>query len=218
MEHYVDWDSPACEGIDLNYMKKNGYAKLAVGTKDNRAPHKEGNFPTPSGKCEFRLVGAKNFVAGPFRQMYDDFQPGQDIPELPDYIPSRETELANPELFKKYPLSILAPKSHGFINSCYGNIENKLKGQGEQFILINQADAIDRGIQEGEMIKIFNDRGSFDALAKITSDVNKGIVVTTLGYWRQLNNGTVNSVSSSAFGDMGNAQTSHDCLVEVRTI
>ena len=76
----------------------------------------------------------------------------------------------------------------------------------------------DRGIQEGEMIKIFNDRGSFDALAKITSDVNKGIVVTTLGYWRQLNNGTVNSVSSSAFGDMGNAQTSHDCLVEVRTI
>ena len=218
LEHYVDWDSPACEGIDLNYMKKNGYAKLTVGTKDNRAPHKEGNFPTPSGKCEFRLVGAKNFVAGPFRQMYDDFQPGQDIPELPDYIPSRETELANPELFKKYPLSILAPKSHGFINSCYGNIENKLKGQGEQFILINQADAIDRGIQEGEMIKIFNDRGSFDALAKITSDVNKGIVVTTLGYWRQLNNGTVNSVSSSAFGDMGNAQTSHDCLVEVRTI
>ncbi|MDC0127833.1 molybdopterin oxidoreductase family protein, partial [Methylophilaceae bacterium] len=162
--------------------------------------------------------GAKNFVAGPFRQMYEDFQPGQDIPELPDYIPSKESELANPELFKKYPLNILAPKSHGFINSCYGNIENKLKGQGEQFILINQADAIDRGIQEGEMIKIFNDRGSFDAVAKITSDVNKGIVVTTLGYWRQLNNGTVNSVSSSAFGDMGNAQTSHDCLVEVRTI
>ena len=65
LEHYVDWDSPACEGIDLNYMKKNGYAKLAVGTKDNRAPHKEGNFPTPSGKCEFRLVGAKEFCSRP---------------------------------------------------------------------------------------------------------------------------------------------------------
>ena len=218
LEHYVDWDSPACEGIDLDYMKKNGYARLNVGTKDNRAPHKEGNFPTPSGKCEFRLVGAKNFVAGPFRQMYDDFQPGQDIPELPDYIASKETELANPELFKKYPLNILAPKSHGFINSCYGNIDNKLKGQGEQFVLINQADAMDRGVQEGEMVKVFNDRGCFDAVAKITSDVNKGIIVTSLGYWRQLNNGTVNSVSSSAFGDMGNAQTSHDCLVEVRTI
>ena len=71
---------------------------------------------------------------------------------------------------------------------------------------------MDRGIQEGEMVKVFNDRGSFDALAKITSDVNKGVVVATLGYWRQLNNGTVNSVSSSALGDMGNAPTSHDCL------
>ena len=217
LKNYVDWDAPACEGIDLDYMKRNGYARLNVGTKDNRAPHKEGNFPTPSGKCEFRLVGAKNFVAGPFRQMYDDFQPGQDIPELPDYIASKETELSNPELFKKYPLNIIAPKSHGFINSCYANIDNKLKGQGEQFVLINQADAIDRGIQEGEMVKVFNDRGSFDAIAQITSDVNKGIIVTTLGYWRQLNNGTVNSVSSSALGDMGNAQTSHDCLVEVRT-
>jgi len=218
LEHYVAWDAPACDGIDLAYMKKHGYARLNVGTKDNRAPHKEGNFPTPSGKCEFRLVGAKNFVAGPFRQMYDGFQPGQDIPELPDYVPSKETASANPALFKKYPLNILAPKSHGFINSCYANIENKLKGQGEQSVLISQADAMDRGIQEGEMVRVFNDRGGFDAVAKITPDVGAGIVVATLGYWRQLNNGTVNSVSSSAFGDMGNAQTSHDCLVEVRTM
>ena len=218
LENYVDWDSPACEGIDLDYMKKHGYARLTVGTKDNRAPHKEGNFPTPSGKCEFRLVGAKNFVAGPFRQMYEGFQPGQDIPELPDYVASKETATGSPELFKKYPLNILAPKSHGFINSCYANIDNKLKGQGEQFVLINQVDAMDRGIQEGEMIRVFNDRGSFDAQAKITQDVGKGVVVATLGYWRQLNNGTVNSVSSSAFGDMGNAQTSHDCLVEARAI
>jgi anaerobic selenocysteine-containing dehydrogenase len=218
LENYVDWDSPACKGIDLDYMKKHGYARLTVGTKDNRVPHKEGNFPTPSGKCEFRLVGAKNFVAGPFRQMYEGFQPGQDIPELPDYVASRETATGSPDLFKKYPLNILAPKSHGFINSCYANIDNKLKGQGEQFVLINQVDAMDRGIQEGEMIRVFNDRGSFDALAKITPDVGKGVVVATLGYWRQLNNGTVNSVSSSAFGDMGNAQTSHDCLVEARAI
>jgi anaerobic selenocysteine-containing dehydrogenase len=216
LENYIDWNAPACEGIDLNYLKKHGYARLNVGTKDNRAPHKQGNFPTPSGKCEFRVVGAKNFVAGPFRQMYEDFQPGEDIPELPDYVPSRETHQANPELAKKYPLNILAPKSHGFINSSYANIENKLKGQGEQFVLINPKDAEDRGISEGQKVKVFNDRGSFEAAAKVSTDVNPGIVVATLGYWRQLNNGVVNSVSSNAFGDMGNSPTSHDCLVEVR--
>ncbi len=215
LEHYVDWSSPACNGIDLNYLKEHGYFRLNVGTKDNRAPHKEGNFPTPSGKCEFRVVGAKNFVAGPFRQMYEDFQPGEDIPELPDYVASKETALANPELAKKYPLNILAPKSHGFINSSYANFESKIKGQGEQFVMIHPADAMDRGLVDGSRAKVLNDRGSFEAVAKVTTDVNKGIVVTTLGYWRQLNNGVVNSVSSNAFGDMGHSPTSHDCLVEV---
>ena len=218
LEHYVDWSSPACNGIDLNYLKEHGYFRLNVGTKDNRAPHKEGNFPTPSGKCEFRVVGAKNFVAGPFRQMYEDFQPGEDIPELPDYVPSKETALANPELAKKYPLNILAPKSHGFINSSYANFESKVKGQGEQFVMIHPADAMDRGLIDGARAKVLNDRGSFEAVAKVTTDVNKGIVVTTLGYWRQLNNGVVNSVSSNAFGDMGHSPTSHDCLVEVIAI
>jgi len=218
LEHYVDWSSPACAGIDLNYLKEHGYFRLNVGTKDNRAPHKEGNFPTPSGKCEFRVVGAKNFVAGPFRQMYDDFQPGEDIPELPDYVASKETALANPALAKKYPLNILAPKSHGFINSSYANFESKIKGQGEQFVMIHPADAMDRGLADGDRAKVFNDRGYFEAVAKVTTDVNKGIVVTTLGYWRQMNNGVVNSVSSNAFGDMGHSPTSHDCLVEVMAI
>jgi anaerobic selenocysteine-containing dehydrogenase len=216
LEHYIDWNSPACKGIDLDYLKKNGYARINVGTKDNRAPHKEGKFPTPSGKCEFRIVGAKNFVAGPFRQMYEAFQPGDDIPELPDYVPSKETASANPALAKKYPLNILAPKSHGFINSSYANIENKLKAQGEQFVMIHPLDAEERGIKHGDRAKVFNDRGFFEAVSKVTTDVNKGIVVTTLGYWRQLNNGVVNSVSSNAFGDMGNSPTSHDCLVEVQ--
>ena len=97
-------------------------------------------------------------------------------------------------------------------------MEQKLKSQGEQFVLINQADASDRNLNEGDMVKVFNDRGSFEAVTRITPDVNKGIVVATLGYWRQHNKGVVNSVSSNAFGDMGNAPTSHDCLVEVMAV
>ena len=77
LQHYVDWNSPACEGIDLEYMRQHGFARLNVGTRDDRAPHKNGQFPTPTGKCHFSIEGAKNFVAGPFRQMYEGFQPGE---------------------------------------------------------------------------------------------------------------------------------------------
>jgi len=217
LENYVDWDSPACEGIDLNYLRENGFARLNVGTKDNRVPHKEGNFPTPSGKCEIKLEGATNFVAGPFRQMYDAYQPGEPIDVLPDYVPPRESAETSPELAKKYPLNIVSPKSHGFLNSCYANMDHKIKGQGEQFVLINEIDAKSRGINSGDKIRVFNDRGSFEGDAKVTDDVNAGLVVATLGYWRQLNNGTVNCISSAEFVNMGHAPTFSDNLVQVES-
>lgn len=220
LEHYVDWDSPACEGIDLEYLRKHGFAHLTLGTADTRAPHKEGNFPTPSGKCEFKSETAAkgNFVAGPFRQMYEDFQPGEPLDMLPDYVPSRETAATNPELAKKYPLSIVSPKSHGFLNSCYANMENKIKGQGEQFVLINAVDADARGIKDGASVRVFNDRGGFEGAARVTDDVNPGIVVATLGYWRQLNKGTVNIISSAEFVNMGHAPSFSDNLIQVEAL
>jgi anaerobic selenocysteine-containing dehydrogenase len=215
LENYVDWDSPACEGIDLEYMRQHGFARLKVGTPDDRAPHKTGNFPTPTGKCHFMVEGATNFVAPPFRQMYEGFQPGEPIDSLPDYVPSRETPESNPTLASEYPLNIISPKSHGFLNSCYANIDDKIKGQGEQFVMINAADADMRNIQSGDKVRVFNQRGAFEGLAQITDDVSPGIVVATLGYWRQLNKGTVNCVSSAEFVDMGHAPTFTDNLVQV---
>lgn len=215
LENYVAWDSPACKGFDLAYMREHGFARLAMDTKDNRAPHKNGNFPTPTGKCMFLVEGAKNFVAGPFRQMYDGFQPGEDLDALPDFLASRETPESNPALAAKYPLNILTPKSHGFINSCYANVADKIKNQGEQFVMINPADADKRNVTEGAKVRVFNDRGAFEGVARISKDVNAGVVVTTLGYWRQLNKGTVNSISAAEFGDMGNSNAVNDSLVEV---
>ncbi len=189
LENYVAWDSPACEGIDLAYMREHGFARLNVGTKDNRVPHKEGKFPTPTGKCMFLVEGTKNFVAGPFRQMYEGFQPGEDLDALPDYVASRESAESNPTLAAKYPSSIISPKSHGFLNSFYANVTEKIKGQGEQFVMINAADTDMRGIADGAKVLVFNERVAFEGDAQITKDVNPGIVVATLGYWRQLNEG-----------------------------
>ena len=215
LENYVDWDAPACNGIDLKYLKQNGYARLDVGTKDNRVPHKEGNFPTPSGKCQLILRGVNNFVAAPFRQMYEGYQPGQPLPALPDYVPPRESPEDNKKLAEKYPLNVISPKSHAFLNSCYANMEGKQKTQGDQFVLMNKINAEQRNINDGDMVKVFNDRGSYEGVLRLTDDVNPGIIVSTLGYWRQHNEGTVNSISSAEFANMGNAPTFSDNLVEV---
>lgn len=221
LERYIDWDSPACEGITLQTLREQGYAHLTIGGRDDRAPHREGNFPTPSGKAELKVSGdaVGDFVAGPFRQMYEGYQPGTPIDPLPDYVPPRENPSTNPTLAAKYPLNIVSPKSHGFLNSCYANMEQKLRGQGEQFVIVNAVDADSRGIDDGGRVRVFNDRGAFEGIARVSDDVNPGVIVATLGYWRQLNQrGTVNSISSAEFVNMGHAPTFSDNLVQVEAL
>jgi anaerobic selenocysteine-containing dehydrogenase len=218
--YYINWDDPKMGGIDMEHFKTHGYYKIDVGPADTRTPHKDGNFPTPSGKVEFLLHDAKNFVAGPFRAMHEGDQDGSPVDPLPGYVPNRETPETNPERAKLYALSIISPKSHGFLNSCYANEKHKIEGQGEQFVLISPADATKRNIREGDPVRVYNDRGDFEGVAKVTDDVNPGIVVATLGYWRSLNrsDGSVNSISSDAFCGLGRAPTFSDNLVEVTRV
>ena len=67
--------------------------------------------------------------------------------------------------------------------------------------MISPADAAKRNIREGDPVRVYNDRGDFEGVARVTDDVNPGIVVATLGYWRSLNrsDGSVNSISSDAW-------------------
>ncbi len=216
-EHYLQWDAPQMAGIDMAYFQRHGYFHLAVGTPDDRLPHANGNFPTPSGKVELMVKDAKNFVAPPFRMMYEEMQSGEDVDPLPGYVPPRESTATNPRLAERYPLNVISPKSHGFLNSCYANEPHKIKGQGEQFVMISPKDAAARSIREGDPVKVYNDRGDFEGLARVTDDVREGVVVATLGYWRSLNrsDGSVNSISSAEYCGLGRAPTYSDNLVQV---
>ncbi|CAN7780417.1 molybdopterin-containing oxidoreductase family protein [Variovorax sp. LjRoot178] len=217
VESCIDWSAPEVKGIDMNVLRTHGFARLNLGPPESRTPHKEGNFRTPSGKCEILLKDAKNFVAPPFRQLYEGMQGGEPIPRLPGYVPPYESAASTPELARQYPLSFISPKSHGFLNSQYANNAKKLRAQGEQFLLINPSDAQSRAIGHGDSIRIFNRSGAFQGVAHVSDDVNPGIVIGTVGYWRNDGKvpGTSNSVSASRFGGMGHCPTFSDNLVEV---
>ena len=152
--------------------------------------------------------------------MYDGEQSGEPVDPLPGYTPARERPETNPGQAKLYPLNILSPKSHGFLNSCYANEPHKIKGQGDQFVMISPTDAKSRSIRDGDPVRVHNGRGDFEGLARVTDDVPGGVVVATLGYWRSLNrsDGSVNSISSDAWSGLGRAPTFCDNLVEVTRV
>ena len=94
-------------------------------------------------------------------------------------------------------------------------MQHKITRQGEQSVLICHDDASQRAIKEGDDVRVFNDRGTFKAKATITNDVPCGLVVVSVGYWRKVTEGTVNSVSSTEFANMGHAPSFSDNLVQV---
>ncbi len=214
LEHYVDWSSPACEGIDLAYMRAHGFARLKVGTPDDRAPHR-GKFPHSHRQVHAQGRGRHELRRPALPPDVRSLPAGRGARSPAGLCRRPESHTADPELAKRYPLNIVSPKSHYFLNSCYANMEDKQKGQGEQFVMISPHDAGARDIVDGDRVQVGNGRGAFKGVARVTDDVKPGIVVATLGYWRQLNEGTVNSISSAAFTDMGHAPSFSDNLVEV---
>ena len=125
-----DWSAPALEGITLDLLKEKGWARLNLPDADHYVPHAEGNFPTPSGKCEFYSSMAEqagNFVVPVFREGYNEFQPGNAVDPLPCYVPPEDELDGGP-----YPLKMISPKAHAFLNSQYGNMDYQRRVQGEQ--------------------------------------------------------------------------------------
>jgi anaerobic selenocysteine-containing dehydrogenase len=86
--------------------------------------------------------------------------------------------------------------------------------------MVSPQDAERRNIREGDPVRVYNDRGDFQGVARVTDDVPEGVVVATLGYWRSLNrtDGSVNSISSDAWSGLGRAPTYSDNLVEVSRV
>ena len=219
----LDWSNPVLEGIDLDGLRLTGYARLKVGSPEEFVPHREGNFPTPSGKVEFKssiAEAAGNMVLPLFRQGHAGDQSAEPLDPVPNFIPQNESSRTNPELAARYPLNMLSPKAHAFLNSTFANMELQLHHAGEQMVMINPGDAGARGIADGNAVQVFNDRGAFHAVAHVSEDASPGVVVAPLGYWAKNspNGRTVNAINPPTFADYGNAPTFSDTLVEVSAI
>lgn len=222
LTEFYDWNAPALAGITLDKLKEAGYMRLNVGAPHERAPHAAGHFKTPSGKCEFKASTAEggNFVVPVWRSMYAAMQPGGAVDPLPDYLAPYESPTSSPELAKRFPLHIISPKPHAFLNTQYANEDVKQRRQGEQALIIHPDDALARNIVTGSYVRIYNERGSFEGLAKVSEDVMPGLVMANVGHWPSLNrSGTsVNVITADRHSTLGQAGAYSDNLVEVELV
>ena len=84
-------------------------------------------------------------------------------------------------------------------------------------LLIHPEDAAPRAVVSGDVVRIHNDRGEFQATAQVTVRARPGVVVAPSVWWRKLSpdGQNANAVTGQGLTDMGRAATFYDCLVEV---
>ncbi|WP_289043367.1 molybdopterin dinucleotide binding domain-containing protein [uncultured Aliiroseovarius sp.] len=103
----------------------------------------------------------------------------------------------------------------------------KLRGlykiQGREPVRINTQDAADRGIENGDLVELYNDRGTVIVGAVISDDIMPGVVSLYEGAWPSLdskgrcNSGLVNFLTSTQRSSgLAQATTANTVLCEMR--
>jgi anaerobic selenocysteine-containing dehydrogenase len=194
----LDVNHPLLEGITFEELKERGWMKLNL--PENFAPFAEGKFPTESGKCE----------------LYSEKLLSQGLDPLPTFNPPNEWK-ENKTLSEKYPLALISPAAHAFLNSSFANLSKQLKQEARPFVEINPIDAEKRNINDGDMVKIFNERGSCELTAVVSTRAREGVVVSPSVWWNKNSpdKKNVNQLASQKLTDIGGGATFYDVLVEI---
>src|SRR5262249_9490452 len=154
-------------GINVDRLRREG--PIRVNLPKNFAPFAEGNFNTPSGRCE----------------LFSPSLAERGVDPLPTYTPPHEDPQTRPELAARFPLQMVSPPVPSFLNSTSVNIASLRKAAGEPTIEIHPTDAARRGIRDGQLVRVQNDRGSFQAKAVVGETVKPGVVVSQGIWWNK---------------------------------
>jgi anaerobic selenocysteine-containing dehydrogenase len=195
----LDSPHPTLDGITLERLMEEGWARLNL-PADWR-PYADPKPNTPSGKIQILAPELARLGLDP----------------LPTYIPPAESAEAAPRLAERFPLTLLSPPEHPFMNSTFVNVPPLERAAGAATLLLHPNEAAVRGIREGDRLRTFNDRGDFFARAVVTDGVRPGVAVSYGVRWANRSEGgrTVNDTTSQGVADMGGGAVFYDNAVEV---
>lgn len=189
--------SPYLEGITLERLQKEQLIKV------NRAPapFASGGFKTASGKAEF----------------YSPALAAAGHDPVIEYVPPAESVDGSPELAARYPISLITPAAHHFLNSTFASSGRLMKGEGAPTIYLNPQDAKSRQVSSGEWVRVFNDRGSVRLQVQVGDWSLPGVAVSPSIWWsRFMPDGVgINVLTSDRPADLGGGATFHTNLVQV---
>ncbi|MEZ5297691.1 MAG: molybdopterin dinucleotide binding domain-containing protein [Ilumatobacteraceae bacterium] len=137
-------------------------------------------------------------------------------PRVPTFVPP--TEGPQGPNADRFPLQLMTPKHHArFLNSGYSHLPKHGPAEGGPFVELDAADAERRGLGDGDVARVFNDRASLELPVKITERLRPGLASIPWGWWRDHHpDGKVaNSLTNDTLTEWGGGVAYSDTLVQI---
>ena len=125
--------------------------------------------------------------------------------------------MADERLAARFPLALITPKTHLFLNSTFANQRRQHAAQPSPEVVIHPSDAGSRGVEDGASVRVFNQRGDFTCSARVSDDATPGVVVAPMGWWNAdwPDRRGAQATTSQVLTPAGNAPIFNDNRVEL---
>jgi len=161
---------------DLDQLRQQNWVDLPLRGEqfaeipfaDFRQDPEKSPLATPSGRIEIFSATIAGF----------DYAecPGHPFWQEPD-------EWLGAEMARRYPLHLVSPQPGDKLHSQMECALADEQGLRPSTIEINSTDAAARGLRNGDLVRVFNDRGTCHARIHVTDDIRSGVVSLPTGAW-----------------------------------
>jgi anaerobic selenocysteine-containing dehydrogenase len=188
---------------------------LIRGLLDTTHPHLEG--------ITLERLEADGYVRLNLPSPYLPFKDG--TPNFPDGKirldpPPHQLEFVD-DLTPEFPLRLITPPAHHFLNTTYGPLEVIQELEGiEPHLKVHPNDAAKFGVKDGELARLSTRQGSVTRKARVTNATTPGVIVVEGTWWnaRGQDGQGINALTSERLTDLGAGSTFHNNPVRLEPI
>ena len=131
---------------------------------------------------------------------------------VPGYVPVQA------QLTPEYPLRLITPPAHHFMNSTYGNVPFLNRAEGtEPQVMVHPQDAEAAGVRNGKYATLSSEQGQVRRRVRVTEDAQPGVLVVEGTWWglSAPDGESINTLTAQTLTDLGGGSTFHNTRVRL---
>jgi anaerobic selenocysteine-containing dehydrogenase len=162
-------------------------------------PFADMKFDTPSGRIE----------------LFSTYLLERGFDPILEYLHPVEAPWVDRQLAEQYPLQLINRKNHNHVNSSFHHHDYLTEIWASQVLQIHPDDAKVRDVEDGARVRVFNGRGSIEAVARVTTGILPGVVSVMTGWGGVDEKQTASILSPDKYEPISMGHTLNSSMVQV---